>query len=254
MKLLLDAGNTRIKWAWLDPAGGMRTGASYQHAGREAADLLEPVAQGDEPSPAAVYVSNVGGRTLGTALDAALARLWPAVPVHWLTAAAEGYGVRCAYARPAQLGADRWAALIGARSLWSGAVAVLDFGTAITLDGLDAGGRHTGGLIAPGYTLMIRALMRDTGDLAAAGPAAADTGVSLFATGTAAGIEAGVQHCIRGLLRQVTEALDAWAPAGYTLAVTGGGLDHVREALPADARIEPDLVLHGLARIAGEDS
>jgi type III pantothenate kinase len=253
VKLLLDVGNSRIKWAWLDEQGALSCGAPGLHAQESAAAIIERVAAGGV-SPDQVVVSHVGSAVLRDSLQTAITARWPGVEVHWLRARAQACGVRCAYADPARLGADRWAALIGARSRWPGAVAILDFGTAITLDGLAADGAHMGGLIAPGYHLMVQALHGNTGALAAAGEINHGQPPGLFAADTAGAINSGIYHSIQGLVMEVMRALGGSMPDGYTLVVTGGGLAHVRSCLPADVVVAPDLVLQGLARVAREDT
>jgi len=252
VKLLLDVGNSRIKWAWLDAQGQLSPGEPCLHAQESAGKLMQRIA-GTGQTPDAVYISNVGGATLGETLGGAISERWPGATLHWLKAKAEACGVRCAYQQPGRLGADRWAALLGARARWTGAVAILDFGTAITLDGLAADGAHVGGLIAPGYHLMLRSLHGNTGDLAAAGAVNQEQPPALFAVDTSAAINTGIYHSIRGLVAEVTQALETWMPGAYTLVATGGGLSHVRGILPENTVVEPDLVLYGLARVAGED-
>lgn len=251
MKLLLDVGNSRIKWAWLTDGGEFEAGPPCPHADESLSTLMADIARAGV-APGEVYISHVGGTNLREALARSIHRQWRDTSVHWLRAEPEAYGVRCAYAQPQRLGADRWAALIGARALWSGPVAIMDFGTAITLDGLEADGRHAGGLIAPGYHLMLRALHSDTGELAAAGVVDEAPPAGLFAADTGNAINSGIHHCLRGLVMEVTGALASWSPGGCTLVATGGGLPPVRAWLPDDAVVAPDLVLHGLARVARE--
>ena len=251
MKLLLDVGNSRIKWAWLDARGDLHGGVPCLHAQESVADLLERI-DGAADAPAAVYVSHVGSAALRKTIETSIKARWGEVEVHWLQAQAQACGVRCAYVEPGRLGADRWAALIAARVRWTGVVAILDFGTAITLDGLTADGTHAGGLIAPGYYLMLQALQGNTGKLAGAGAVGYGQSPALFAADTAGAINAGIYHCIRGLVTEITQQLEVREPGGYTLVATGGGLEYVRACLPADTVIEPDLVLHGLARVAME--
>ena len=251
MKLLLDVGNSRIKWAWLDEQGALTCGTAGLHARESAAGFVARVAA-ESASLDRVIVSHVGSVALRESLESAITARWPGVDMYWLQARTEMCGVRCAYADPTRLGADRWAALIGARSRWSGPVAILDFGTAITLDGLAADGTHLGGLIAPGYHLMVEALHGNTGALAAAGAVDHSHPPDLFAADTVSAINSGIYHCLKGLVTETTRALGDWMPGGYTLVATGGGLAHIHEYLPAATVVDPDLVLHGLARAARE--
>ncbi len=70
------------------------------------------------------------------------------------------------YAEPLALGVDRWLAMVGAFERTNKAFAVIDAGTAITLDLVDAEGKHLGGHIVPGANLMQKALFGDTGKIA----------------------------------------------------------------------------------------
>ena len=112
---------------------------------------------------------NVAGEAARVRLEAQLAR-WRIAP-EWLTAGAAACGVQNRYARPAQLGADRWASLCAARrrsladDLFPPACVVVNAGTAVTVDALDADGVFRGGLILPGLRLMLRALAENTAAL-----------------------------------------------------------------------------------------
>src|SRR5699024_1677202 len=93
---------------------------------------------------------------------------------------AEGGGVKTKYRYPERLGADRWAAAVGAYAASKKAVCVVDCGSAITFDAVDSAGRHLGGLIVPGWNLMRSALHLGTADL----PFAEADSVELFAMDT----------------------------------------------------------------------
>src|SRR5208337_55868 len=84
-------------------------------------------------------------------------------PPRWVRSDARAAGIRNAYHEPWRLGVDRWVALIGARDFFPGhALLIVSVGTAMTIDLLDARGRHRGGLITPGPRLMIDALLERT--------------------------------------------------------------------------------------------
>lgn len=155
--LLLDLGNTRLKWALADAAG--RPGE------------LHAVALADDPS-LAVLESLLGpaGVAQGAVLlvSSAPAREAPLLErlarhrlVPRRAQVADGFdGLSLAYRQPSKLGVDRWLAMLGARAAGPSAVLVVGCGTALTLDLVDAGGRHHGGLIAPGPALMAESLAR----------------------------------------------------------------------------------------------
>jgi type III pantothenate kinase len=112
---------------------------------------------------ARVVICNVAGSEVATSISSLLAGRHS--QVSFLHASAEACGVRNTYEHPRQLGADRWAALIGARALSDSACLVVCAGTATTVDLLDAAGVFRGGLILPGFDLMRAALARNTAQL-----------------------------------------------------------------------------------------
>jgi type III pantothenate kinase len=234
MNLLLDIGNTRVKWAQADGARLRATG-SLGH--RDAPDW--PAALPEE-RPAAVWVANVADETVPAALARHAGARWRLTPhpVHSTVAAC---GVRNAYARPERLGVDRWLACIGAFHRGAGSVLVVDAGTALTLDLVAPDGRHRGGLIAPGLTTMRTAIAGGTRLRAEVGEYApawlADDTDPAVALGT-----------LQAVLSLIGEARRALAPD--RLLLTGGEADRIAPHLGCDWEQAPELVLEGLARLA----
>jgi type III pantothenate kinase len=162
MMLCIDSGNSRIKFGvWAD--GGWRHQGVLEHA--DCAGLTR--LRRDWARPERIMLANVAGVEAEVAIRQALGDWVSGLVVVRSTAAAGG--VRNGYRNPAQLGVDRWCALIGARSLNPGALLVVMAGTATTIDTLDADGRFLGGLILPGQHLMLSALAEKTADLPFAG-------------------------------------------------------------------------------------
>ncbi|ATE58571.1 type III pantothenate kinase [Thauera sinica] len=160
MILLVDAGNTRVKWRLVgaDAATPRAEGAcTHDEIERLGAPLARyaPITR--------IVGTNVAGPAVAGHF-AALAQAWGVVP-EWVTPTASCAGVTNRYDDPAQLGADRWAALIGARRLHAGDCLVVSAGTATTVDLLTADGCFEGGLILPGVELMQRALASGTAQL-----------------------------------------------------------------------------------------
>ena len=224
--LVLDVGNSRLKWAWggggrLEARGECLHGETDADPRKGAAQawLRAPPWGGRRPARiAAVSV-------LGAAANRALAEVLEAhyrVPVQLYSARSEGWGVRNAYRRPERLGADRWAALVAARRRRPGTpLFVCDCGTAVTLDVLDAQGRHLGGLIAPGLGLMRQALAAGTADLprlpVSAGTAGEEEGAELLACDTLRAMTAGTLEALAG-------TVERWcALARQVLVARGGG-------------------------------
>ncbi|MDB5797631.1 MAG: pantothenate kinase [Paucimonas sp.] len=164
--LLIDAGNTRIKWALAAPAS--QPGA-WQETGavlREEVSALEAAWRGKPVSR--VLLSNVAGAAVRSALDAVLARCFEgsALQVEDFRSQAARAGLRNRYRNPGQLGSDRFASSIGAHTLYPGqALVVVTCGTATTIDAITADGVFTGGMILPGLRLMAAALANHTAQL-----------------------------------------------------------------------------------------
>ena len=158
-------------------------------------------------------------------------------------------GVRTAYAEPWRLGVDRFVAVIGAHALRPHrAVCVVDVGTAMTIDLVDARGRHVGGAIIPGPHLMVESLLRNTsGILKRSGGKSA--GRSLFARNTRSAIELGARYAAAAVVdRAVTEARAALGVSPRVL-LTGGAAPAIHPLIRSAHSNVPDLVLRGLAAL-----
>jgi type III pantothenate kinase len=170
--LLIDAGNSRIKWALSNASGvlqarGVVVLATSSDASPVAAAQPAPLdGWPDSARPIGAWISNVAGavgtQRIGDWLDAR----WPGLPRHVISACREQCGVRNRYDTPAQLGSDRWASLIAAHAAYPGEhLLIATCGTATTFESLHADGTFDGGLIAPGLRLMMQALGQHTAQL-----------------------------------------------------------------------------------------
>lgn len=196
------------------------------------------------PAPARIVVANVAGDALRARLDRLFA-LWP-VPAQWVVAARTQCGVTSSYDDPAQLGPDRWAALIGARALCTGPCLVVGSGTAMTVDAMDASGAFLGGIIVPGFDLMHEALARNTARLSAErGDFAA------FPHNTRDAITSGAIQALGGAVERMREEMIAAGHGEPTLLLAGGAAGLVAQRLAFPQRTVDKLVLEGLVRIAG---
>jgi type III pantothenate kinase len=243
MILLIDLGNSRLKWALWGPGEDLRGGASGLGRGGVAASLDALWAGLERPRRiVAVCVAAAGHRA---ALADWCQRRWRLSP-EFVISAAEGFGIRNGYRHPAQLGADRWVALIAARSRHLGPCCVVDCGTAITVDALDAEGDHLGGAIMPGIALMRRALIAGTAGIDAAAPQAG----AVFARDTATGVAAGVLHAAAGGVERIVRAMAERLGDPPECLLTGGDAGLLAPLLGARCRSVPDLILEGLAIVA----
>lgn len=246
MKLLLDVGNTRIKWAWLD-GGVLRDAGATPHHGTGAASLVVALRASGHAAER-VIVASVAQAAVNESLIEALGREF-AVPVRLAVTEAAAAGVRNGYEDPAQLGVDRWLAMVAAFSRYRSAVCVVDAGTALTIDIVAADGAHQGGVIIPGIALMRDALIDRTGNTAwTANPS--NPGMSagdLLGRNTASCISRGARLAAIGIVEACQRAMCGAAGAGGTLVMTGGDGEALCAVLAVPAMLRPLLVLEGLA-------
>lgn len=247
MILLVDIGNSRVKWARLgDGVLDEQQAAPYRDW--EAGDWQRKLFAAG--SVARVLVASTAGGQPLEALREAARRAggpWP----ERVTATAEAAGVRNGYRDPAQLGVDRWLAVVAAHGLASRGACVVDVGTALTIDAVDADGQHLGGAIVPGPALMRSSLHAGTSDLAGLWARPGGEGTELLADNTRDAIERGCGHALGALIERGLARLAGRGVRDCTLLLTGGAAPEIAPYLASPARIVPDLVLQGLARLAG---
>jgi type III pantothenate kinase len=247
MLLLIDAGNTRVKWAV--SADGPSANASaerWAHIGQVThADLEQLAHDWQALSVQRVVVSNVAGHTMRERLQAIVSSVFGAhTPIEWFVSQAECAGVVNGYRQPEQLGSDRFATLIGAKSLFpETALVVATCGTATTVDTLTADGRFIGGMILPGLGMMATSLALNTAQLPQIAYMA-DT-VSVFANNTTDAIVSGcIAAQVGAIERVLTEFLQQYGSAQCIVA--GGAGSILAPHLTVPCVLTDHLVLTGL--------
>ncbi|UCH54042.1 MAG: type III pantothenate kinase [Pseudomonadota bacterium] len=239
---LVDCGNTRLKWAEAAP-GVWRTGACDLPQA-DLAPMLD-TQWGSVPVPQRAVICCVGGEARRQALVQWMQARWTLTPAIFQSAARTLDNVNH-YRDPTSLGADRWAALLGARALVPGAACVVDCGTAVTVDALSAKGEFQGGVILPGIRLLRAALTQGTSGVKQSdGSEASCLGRSTadaVAGGTYYGLLGAIERCVREQQIALGETV--------TVFLTGGDAERVAAELALQIRLVPDLVLRGLARYA----
>jgi len=236
--LALDAGNSRIKWGLWADRGFIAQGAVATARTAELADAWHMLAR-----PARAIGSCVAGAPVRAAIEGVLAP-WKVAP-EWIVSQREQCGVHSHYADPAQLGPDRWAALIGARARIDGPCVVVNAGTAVTVDALAEGGAFLGGLIVPGLDLMAASLAGGTARLRKqAGQ------VETFPRNTADAIASGAVQSVCGAIDRVRAALRADGESAPCVVLSGGAASALAPHLPPPMQVVPTLVLDGLIAIA----
>jgi type III pantothenate kinase len=247
VKLLIDIGNSRIKAGVVARAGQIDALEPRPWRDVPFADSWSAVL-GALPKPASVHVSNVAGEPIGEALRAWLDKSWGLAP-RFVAVRPELAGVRTCYENPAQLGVDRWLGAVAGHALAGGAVCVVGAGTALTIDVVDRDGRHVGGMIAPGLSLMVQSLTRGTAQLRLDEVRS----VARFATNTADAISLGCCEAVAGLVARVAERWAREIGGEPTWIATGGGAPALLGVAPVPLRHVPDLVLQGIALFAERD-
>jgi type III pantothenate kinase len=246
MKLLLDVGNTSVKWGVCN-AGTIEKSDCFMHRGNDIRALADQ-SWSELRTPSAVYIANVGGEQLQQQLSGWIGARWDIAPV-FLTATAAACGVSNAYKIPGNLGVDRWAGLVAAHHDTPGASCVIGCGTAITLDLVDATGQHRGGMILPGSGMLQQLLLKNTAINSEARPLQA---ASLFSAGTDDAVNSGSLYMAAATIDRVVADMAAELDTRLQLLITGGDAARIKTLLACSARHDPELVLKGLAILAGE--
>lgn len=239
MMLLLDIGNTRIKWASWD--GQFRYHEALAHDGAPAA-LIE---QKTWPRAGSVWISAVPRLCDETALTAAVQRACGFAP-RFARSAGEWRGLRSAYAQPEKLGVDRWLAMIALWQLETSAFCVISAGTALTFDRVSAQGQHLGGVIAPGFIGMQASLLNVTNRSL---QGAAHVYGNELGRDSASAIQQGAWFAARGVIEHCLHA--AGRDSNERRYLSGGDAELLLPALDqARWQHRPHLVLEGLLALA----
>jgi len=231
MTLLLDIGNTRIKWA-IAKDRALGESGSDAHGG-DAAQALSQIAL---PQSDAVWICHVMGAEQEARIADAIARRF-GMPPRFARSSSELSGLRSAYAQPERLGVDRWLCML---ALWDQLRAPFCFasaGTALTFDAVDASGKHLGGVIAPGLSAMQSAVLGTTRFAVSGTDHRYDDALG---ADTEACVRQGALHAAAGMIDRLG------ARYGGERFLTGGDADRLSAALAARWHPRPQLVLEGL--------
>jgi type III pantothenate kinase len=175
--------------------------------------------------------------------------------VRFVRAGKNAYGIINSYKQPRRLGADRWAAMIGARAELRGAICIVDLGTAVTIDLVDKDGQHIGGQILPGLQLMIDSLEKKTNGINAPAGLQRNSakGMRMFARNTNAAIYNGALNAVCGAIERAVKTMRA---EGFRpkIVLTGGDASRILKQLDGNILHRPNLVLQGLAFIVQSNS
>jgi len=244
MILEIDAGNSSLKWRW---RGGAAASAG------DLAELDAALGGGSTslhlsscPRPREVLICNVRGAGFEAEISRWLKDKWN-LPPRFARVAREARGLRIQYPNPAELGADRWLAMLAGFRLAAGACLIVDSGTALTIDLIDAGGLHLGGYIMPGSKGLQAELLRGTAIRLPSAPAP-ENPATTPGNDTASAVRNGALFMLCAAVRA---AMADWQQAEGEkppLILTGGDAPLLlRELKDENPLHEPELVLDGLA-------
>ncbi len=246
VKLLLDLGNTRLKWALVQAGQWLDRGAQVWDENVPAALTCR---WREQAVPIQVLGASVVDDRREAQINAVIAALF-GLEVTWLHTPAYGCGVHNAYGEPQKLGVDRFLSMVAARHADRLPCVLVGIGTTLTLDALSRDGQHLGGLIAPGPHLMQRSLL---GATVRVRPGGGSGKVCEVADNTADAMASGCRLAAVALIERFTARMvPSRLGTDAVLLLHGGDTELILPWLTRPARHVSDSVLCGLAVWAGE--
>jgi type III pantothenate kinase len=240
MRLLLDLGNTRLKWALqAQPEGWLARGAVDW---REDTMAGLQLAWSGLPRPDTVIAASVVDAVREALVAEVVGSLFARAPGWWRTPAS-ACGVRNAYVEPQRLGVARFLALVAAYADGRAPCVLAGVGPALALDALASDGRHLGGLIAPGPQLMRQSLLDATAQVRLDRPGE----ILELADNTADAVVSGCFQAAAALIERFATRMAARLDGAPTLILGGGDAATLMPLLSLPARLSQDSVLRGLA-------
>lgn len=238
--LLLDGGNSQLKWAWV-------VNGTFSEVGR--APYRDLTQLGEEWLQFADEDVKIVGCAVCGSVKKAMVEEQLTRPVEWLSSMPQALGIRNHYRRPEEHGSDRWFNALGSRRFTQNACVVVSCGTAVTTDALTEDNHYLGGTIMPGFHLMKEAMALKTANLNR--PIGK---VYPFPTTTPNAIASGMMDAVCGALMMMHGRLKDKTGEGkpVDIIITGGGAARVVQALPESfvhdnqVKIVDNLVIHGL--------
>lgn len=238
--LLLDGGNSRLKWAWVENGIIVRTNqAPYR-------DLHALGAEWQRHSRPNTGI--IGSAVCGSIKQAQVAAQIPNAHIEWQSSSKRALGIYNHYRNPAEHGADRWFNAIGSRRFTPHACVVVSCGTAVTIDALTADNHYLGGTIMPGFHLMKESLAQKTANLNRP-----DGLIYPFPTTTNNAIASGMMDAVCGSIIIMHQRLQHKNQGARTdIILTGGGAAKIAAHLPEPFKSQQqihqidNLVIYGL--------
>jgi type III pantothenate kinase len=245
-------GNSSLKWATVSEGVLSETGLlTYDDLESQLTSQWQLLA-----APEAIMVSCVAHEQKWAIVSRCAQALWNLIPRRIVSSGKE-HGVVNAYRQPETLGSDRWMALVAAHELYDRGVCIVDCGTALTIDLLNADGQHLGGVIVPGAHMMQSSLHINTATLPeSALNQSAISNDQYWGQDTQSGIITGSWLAQAGAVQQVYQQYARQSDKPVCVLCGGGAsilAGYVQKAIGRKPELEPDLVIKGLAVIVGEN-
>ena len=247
--LVIDVGNTRLKWGWLD---GTRLSEQQAVVHRESTPEIwsQEVFEATQ-RPDRVLISNVAGEAMAKSLHG-LSRKSFGIEPEFIIPTRSFHELTNGYLNPALLGPDRWLAVIGAWNLAHDSLCVVDAGTAVKVDSVNAHGQHLGGLIVPGIQMMRESLLSKTSGVAQAMAKSTPSIAGILADNTISAVHRGAVVAVAAMADRAAQMIEQSTGEHPQLFITGGDATLVFESMQSRGTIVPDLVLQGIAVIAAQ--
>ncbi|MBC3873221.1 type III pantothenate kinase [Undibacterium sp. LX15W] len=227
MLLLIDAGNTRVKWACIPIDAPLQFPATWEAIGSVSHQEMTQLVQAfSHHHIVRCKISNVAGAELQQSVDKLLLAQYPELKIEKFSAADTAVGVQNLYRDPAKLGSDRFASAIAAHHCFPDHdLVVATCGTATTIDAMTAQGDFLGGMILPGLQLMASALAKNTAQLPQIALHA--DSLDVFATQTDQAIASGCLHAQIGAMQCAVQRLEHQRGKPVKLIVSGGAAPYL---------------------------
>ena len=242
MNLLIDSGNSFIKWALATDESLVIESRCLSTAVYSLHEIWK-----NYDVPARVIVSNVAGEKVAREISKAVNLLWQ-LDAEFIFSSQSCCGLTNSYHKPEQLGVDRWMAMVAAHQMIDGPAIVVDCGTAVTIDMVKEDGLFAGGVIMPGLMTAFQSLTLDTD--AVEEVSSMDHVVSPVAQSTEDGVAAGILLGLAGGIEKVVTEQALLVEKTPTVLLTGGDMEKLVPYLTIPAVLKPDLVLEGLRMFA----
>lgn len=247
MILLIDIGNTRIKWALVDANGVILPGDSFSLENPFAA--IKELFKQFKQRPRSIVISNVKDPQISNILTETALLTLDIMPFEIYSTEHSSY-ISNGYQIPRQLGADRWCAMHGAAMQTEKPYLVIDAGTCVTIDAVDADGNHMGGLILPGLACSAKAIELVTNinieEVEKQQP-------EFLPINTYDAIKLGAHISLLSTVKQTYDDFKRFTKCEPLVFITGGDSEQISKLVDINTIVDPHLVFKGMSVLAMEE-